>query len=425
MSKGNMLLGHARGAVGSLVFSRANGKQIVRARAEVVKNPQTQAQMIQRIILNTVCQAYSKMSAITDHSFEGLEPGQESMSYFMKRNLSLLRTTLAEIGDLDAGSPCFSPLGTNGLASNTYVVAKGKLAEIIPEAVSSGGIAIALAGNTYQDVCNAIGAQRGDQLTIVTVCGQDYNNQKFNYSRIILDPRESDGTAADMDTAFLQEGVIVKPNDRNENTGHIYSYDSGEFLVSDAAGATNMAAAIQSRQNTDGTWLRSNAALILAEGASIGYSMQASLDAFASGGIDVENPLYLNNARKNAAKGTSPQPVPPTPVVPASIVSLSKDGNPVTKGSSIALNTFPEGGSTIAGTVSNMASGKTYAIAATQAVAEGSSAAGKITDSIAVSAQGAFDAKLDAASALPGDEPTQLCLLADNVVVEIWATLTT
>ena len=71
MSKGNMLLGHARGKVGSLVFSRANGKQIVRSRAEVVKNPRTEQQMVQRIMLNTIAQAYSQMKAITDHSFQG------------------------------------------------------------------------------------------------------------------------------------------------------------------------------------------------------------------------------------------------------------------------------------------------------------------------------------------------------------------
>ena len=53
-----------------------------------------------------------------------------------------------------------------------------------------------------------------------------------------------------------------------------------------------------SRMKPDGQWLRSNASLILDEGQGVGYSMQAALDMFAAGGIDVENPRYLNNARR-------------------------------------------------------------------------------------------------------------------------------
>lgn len=299
MSKGNMLLGHARGKVGDLVFTRVNGKQVTRARAAVVKNPQTEAQMIQRILLNTISQAYSKMSEICDHSFEGVAAGQPSMAYFMRRNLNLIRMTLSEIGDLDAAAPMTSPIGTNGLASNTYVVAKGQLPEIIPE-VGTGGLSIALAANTYEAVLAATGLQRGDQLTVITVSGSEYTDQKFNYSRIILDPIEEDGSEAPLSTEFITNGAIVKPNPRNQNTGHTYSFSDGEFLVSITAQQVNMAAAIGSRQKTDGTWLRSNAALILAEGASIGYTTQESLDLFASGGLDIENPLYLNNAVRTA-----------------------------------------------------------------------------------------------------------------------------
>ena len=111
MSKGNMLLGHARGKVGSLVFSRANGKQIVRAKADVVANPQTEAQVIQRIMLNTVAQAYSKMASICDHSFQGVQKGAKSMSYFMKVNLNKLRqvNVSIDVPSLKAGDEVFLP----------------------------------------------------------------------------------------------------------------------------------------------------------------------------------------------------------------------------------------------------------------------------------------------------------------------------
>lgn len=304
MSKGNMLLGHARGKVGDLVFARVNGEQVTRARAAQVKNPQTEAQMIQRILLNTIAQAYSKMSAICDHSFEGIQSGQASMSYFMRRNLSLIRTTLAEIGDFDAAAPMTSPIGSNGLASNTYVVSKGQLAEIIPT-VGTGGVDIALSANTYAAVCAATGLQRGDQLTVITVSGSSYTDQKFHYSRIILDPRNADGSEASMESTFISNGAVYLPNSRNENTGHTYAFSDGSFTVSVAAQTINMGACIGSRLKSDGSWLRSNAALILAEGASIGYNMQESLDLFAAGGLDVENPMYLNNAVRNAVRGAA------------------------------------------------------------------------------------------------------------------------
>lgn len=316
MAKGNMLLGQAIGSVGSLTFSRSNGKQIIKAKPEQVKNPQSKAQMIQRIILNTISQAYSKMAAITDHSFEGIPAGQQSMSYFMKRNLALLRYELAEIGDLNASAPCFVPLGNNGMASNSYIIAKGNLPEIIPT-VGTGGVTIALSANTYEAVLAATGMTRGEQLTIVTVSGDELTQQRFNYSRIILDPVDAQGVAQDLSVAFIADGAINCPNPRNENTGHTYDFSDGEFEVSVLGSDINMGACIASRQKDNGEWMRSNAALILADGASVGYTMQDALDAFAAGGLDVESSRYLNNARKIVGGAASAEPAvaPDAPVI--------------------------------------------------------------------------------------------------------------
>ena len=61
----------------------------------------------------------------------------------------------------------------------------------------------------------------------------------------------------------------------------------------------NAAAIIVSRKAADGTWLRSNASFVYNEssGGSI-YSLQACLDAFASGDLSVLSQRYLNNAGK-------------------------------------------------------------------------------------------------------------------------------
>ena len=325
-----MLLGHARGKVGSLVFSRANGQQVVRTRAEVIKNPQTQAQMIQRILLQTAAQAYSRMQPIVDHSFEGIPAGQKSMSYFMKRALANLRAELAEVGDLDAASPAVVALGTNYFAVNNYPVSKGTLPPVIPSVVGSGAAEFTIAGNTYADVLAAFGLERGDQLTFVAIEGTTIANCAFKFCRIILDPREEDGTQADIDSTFVIEGVVNKPNPKNEYNG-LYVAFSTDHLAVTADGSLAAAAAIASRQKADGTWLRSNASLTIADGVQIGITVQDALDAFYSGGLDIISERYLNNAsrsRSAVAGGGGDQPLPPTPA--AAITGATLGGAAVT-----------------------------------------------------------------------------------------------
>lgn len=301
MSKGNMLLGHARGKVGSLVFSRSNGQQIVRARAEQVKNPQTDAQMIQRILLNTIAQAYSNMSAIVDHSFEGVPAGQKSMSVFMKRNLDAIRKKLAEVGDLDATEPMVSPINSNIFAVNDYEISKGSLPECTPREVTGTGAFTGITTNTYKAVMEKYGLQRGDQLTFIVIDESARGIASFKYARVILDPRNQDGTEAAMTTAFITAGAINLPNPKNENNGVVFSLEDTEFIFHSADLCLG-GAMIASRQKEDGSWLRSNSSLLASlDGGTTGWNMQQALDDFKAGQLQVINPRYLNNAGKGAS----------------------------------------------------------------------------------------------------------------------------
>ena len=330
MSKGNMLLGHARGKVGSLVFSRSNGQQVVRARAEVVKNPQTTAQMIQRIIMCTVSQAYSKLSAICDHSFEGVAKGQDSMSYFTRVNLNALRTQLAAEGDLDSAVPEFAPIGSNILAVNPYIISKGQLPEINPTNVVGTGADLNIGLNSYAGILEALGLVRGDQITFVIVCGETANSMKMKYARVILDPKESDGTDAPLSTPFFVDNAINKPNPKNENYGIIYSL-AGTTLTFATTETVLEAAVIASRKGLDGNWQRSNSVLVSASEGGYGMSMQKCLDAFNEGGIDVENPRFLNNANR---------PSGGVPVTQGVLVTLTaQQGGTVSGGGRYAIGT--------------------------------------------------------------------------------------
>lgn len=314
-----MLLGHARGKVGDLVFSRTNGQQVVRARASVVKNPQTEAQMIQRILLNTVIQAYSRMSEICDHSFEGIPVGQQSMGVFMRRNLAQLRQYVADgvnvLGYTFDDLYAFAPLGTNEFTMNPFIISAGSLPSVTItdiSALNGAKVAITAAGATltYEDVITSLGLQRGDQLTFISQEAWTDRRAAFNYARVILDPRDANGAALPLTTAFLNGSAINMPNPRNEGAEITYAYANGSLSFNRSDNAQFGAAVIVSRQKSDGSWLRSNTAITLVDGVAQlvnSRSLQECLDLFTAGSIDTVNPLYLNNARRLTGASTGAQ----------------------------------------------------------------------------------------------------------------------
>lgn len=301
-----MLLGQSRGKVGSLVFSRVNGKQIVRSRPEVVKNPQTEKQMMQRIIMNTIMQAYARFAAITDHSFEGVQQGQASMSKFMRDNLKSLRTAITNGINEGYGLEsifAFVPVGQNGFAANEYIIAAGRLPQVDVSFDSTYQAAVACDTSTYGSVISSLGLQRGDQLTFCIVNGTDYKTARFNYVRVILDPVDGAGESLSLDTPFIVDGAINKPNPRNEGTLALLSGTAAK-MVFNAEERENNHVAIQcagvivSRQSTDGSWLRSNTVMKQNDVAIAGIqlSMQECLDLLTDGGVSTLSRLYLNNA---------------------------------------------------------------------------------------------------------------------------------
>lgn len=348
-----MLLGHARGKVGSLVFSRANGQQITRARAEVVKNPQTDAQVIQRILLNTVAQAYSRMAVICDHSFEGVKTGQDSMSYFMRTNLNAIRAKIAEQGGIDTDEVFSTPIGQSFLASNDYVISKGSLPALNPSAVANNGLTWAIGAGTYNAVLSAYGLQRGDQVTFCLIRMDAQNVVTFKYARIILDPRNDDGTEAALSSPLFADGAVNKPNPKNETADFTFTNIGDTWLIS-AGYDTIGGCIIASRQKEDGTWMRSNSNMVINSSKTVGLTVADALEAFRSGGIDVVNPRYLNNASRAGAAvsgGGGSTPVTYNIVVTSGAPSLGDvtGGGEVERGQSVTLTASPKGDGNFSG----------------------------------------------------------------------------
>lgn len=321
MSKGNLFLGTASGKVGDVVFYRLNGEQITRSRNRSPKNPQTPLQMAQRILVSTVGKAYSLFAPIADHAFQGRAEGTECQSRFTERNVALLRRAAAEA--LNDGSPeaiissqatNFSSKGQGLPVLNPYVIAEGSLPAPVVVPLATYGAAITLAAlandNTnpsYQQLCDALGANRGDQLTIVMVttdnseAGADAGLMNgFHYARIILEPNDGD-----MTSDFVGTGAAVnKPNERNEGDITVqFVFTGGSVQMTcrvdgvqynQTRYSLGAMGAILSRKSGN-VWQRSNSALTL---VTAGFDTQIHYlgDAVLSYMTRAGSSLYLNQA---------------------------------------------------------------------------------------------------------------------------------
>ena len=302
MAKTGFWLRGAKGKLaGAALQKGANGETIIR---EVVtpSNPQTVAQMIQRTLMSTVGRAYSAMKEITDHSYEGYKKGQQTMAAFQQYNLRVLRDKVekavadgVDLYELYA----FNPIGSNLFVVNEYQIARGSLPVVTLTATDEDdalpGALMALPENTYQSVIDTYGLQRGDQLTFVVInANQTDRGHTFHFARVILDPTNEDGSQAALSAAFVSGGQINLPSVRNEGQFHTLSYADGQLKLN--MGRTIAAAGcIVSRQNSDDTWRRSDARLVVMNPDN-GYSLQESLDRGGSAGISTLNSQYLNNA---------------------------------------------------------------------------------------------------------------------------------
>ena len=121
MAKARNYFGLRTGSTKSKTFSILNGWQIEKDRVYGGKNPRTNAQMRQRMVMATASAAYSGMREIVDHSFEGVTYGQPTMSKFISENAKML---LKGINGTDF---VYNDYQDRGCWPNPYLVSKGSI----------------------------------------------------------------------------------------------------------------------------------------------------------------------------------------------------------------------------------------------------------------------------------------------------------
>lgn len=297
MATGSLMMGTLKGKLGETVAMRRNGKQVVRAYISNPKNPNSQKQQVQRMVQATAAQAYSAMKKICDHSFEGVQVGQKSMSYFMSKNMDYLRASIAANGDgtLINASADFVRKGVNLPVLNKYIVGKGTLPAVavddsvvtLSEGYAPDSILALTKGNFSGNeggltaFVTANNGEVGDWFTFLFLLRENGNVQsdlqvyRFAFIRcvvgtypgtqppsLIMTPQLTSfgSTSVDYNRAFF----IVSGGSGNVNTLALKAAAILPNLGSEQGQQSICAyAVIHSRQNVGGSWQRSNAEFVI------------------------------------------------------------------------------------------------------------------------------------------------------------------
>lgn len=285
MAKSKGFFGLRKGSTKSLTYSVLDGMQITKDRVYDVKNPRTESQMRQRMLMTTVGAAYKMLKSIADHSFEGYSSGMQCMRQFNSRNLNRFKQAAAA-----KGSVPFNEYKDGDINPLPFILASGSLPgfsfkfdaesnlEIVGEKENADFA-------TAEGIYAALGVQRNDLITFCTVIGEGgsnngvytYKAERFNIVRLYCD----------------KSGAVTKPADAftisTNNDQASIAMSTAANAITIKTGKADFGAVIQSRKNDSG-WLRSDAVMIVDETVISGVKTANQLATYPVG-----TELILNN----------------------------------------------------------------------------------------------------------------------------------
>ena len=117
MAKSKSFFGLRTGSTKSLTFQTYRGLQVTKDSVTSVSNPQSVAQMDQRLLLPMVANARTRLSGLIDHSFEGVPYGYQSLQKFSSMNLQKGALTVTS----------YVPKGLSDPGRANFIIADGSL----------------------------------------------------------------------------------------------------------------------------------------------------------------------------------------------------------------------------------------------------------------------------------------------------------
>lgn len=315
MAKSNNFFGLRKGSTKNFTFSQLDGKQITKERVTEVKNPRSERQMRQRMLMTTVGAAYRYLKVIADHSFEGLTVGQKCMSEFNRLNLNKFKEDSLN----NAAKVAFNGWKDNFINPLPFIISKGSLDRLGYVVNAQNQIVISVKANevsSAEQVYSALGIQKGDMITFVWVVGASSLVQGvFTYTPKSLNIVRLKANKA---------GAVTTPHDAFEIESNIagldinVAYESGTLSLTTTE--ANFGAAILSRQGANG-WLRSDAEFVGSKQIVDGVSCGAQFGTYPVG-----ESLILNGAEMQAKANVTTLPIPQLSLTAQSVSITSKGG---------------------------------------------------------------------------------------------------
>lgn len=292
-----ILGGSLTGSVGKVTFRKGiKGDTIASQKAEKVRNPQTYEQMYQRMSMNTAMKAYSAMKRICDHSFEGVQYGEKSMSYFIKKNLAGMNYGFATApNSKNFGFTAKGELG--GVAPRPFLVSNGTLQTFPLLSVGKPGI-------TWAQWKSFTGMKEGDQLTVVAfISAYDLTNYEgerqpqmdFVYTRYLFKDKIDDAAEIFGVSGFIKKDVLQDVEDPGDTLLQLKCLKGGnpEIAYSSSEINVNGYACIVSRKSGN-TWKRSTSNMTW-DGVPPLPDVYSETNAIAT--YNPKSPKFLNKAQ--------------------------------------------------------------------------------------------------------------------------------
>lgn len=254
MAISKSFFGLRRKSTKSLTFSVLNGKQITKDRVSAVKNPKSEAQAMQRMRFALLSVNLAAFRPILERSVESVNYGNQSVQYIMQMNMKnwklqgYRKDSGFQPADMQLSFGSLPSLEWNSIEENQWVT---------PVQVMSPQ------GTTVKEFREGIGAQIGDQLTIVGAfsTGDPKNPYMAGWDSFYF-TEELDSAVLDIDNETISpawlsglgaDHVLFQIGRSDNGEGVIYGN-----LENQSIGNLIMCATILSRDG-DGKHLRSNA----------------------------------------------------------------------------------------------------------------------------------------------------------------------
>lgn len=315
MAQSKSFFGLRKGSTKSHTYSTLDGKQITKDRVYDVKNPRTEGQMKQRMLMTTVGAAYKYMKSIADHSFEGKASGMACMREFNSRNLNRFKKAASANGHV-----AFNEYKDGDINPLPFILSAGSLSGFDFKLNESSQLEISFAPadadfTTAEGIYAAMGIKKNDLVTFCSVIGAggvvnnifEYTAERFDVVRLVAD---KSGAVANPIDAFT-----VSTNNSEATANAVVEGTTLKIT----SGECDFGAVIQSRK-ADTNWLRSSAVMVVSADLIDGVQTANQLATYPVG-----TELILNNGPMENQGGSS-APDLPAPTLSFAQSSISANG---------------------------------------------------------------------------------------------------